>query len=76
MGGKQLVPKSYPVGATDRKLQPFFLQSVDKAGTGYGYFFRTLPCEDRQFASIGIFGQWMLVDPGRIVALLMVFSCA
>ncbi|MGH6630595.1 MAG: serine hydrolase, partial [Burkholderiales bacterium] len=71
IAGRQLVPKEYLVEATDRKLHPFFLQSVDKAGTGYGYLFRTLPGEDRQFASTGIFGQWMLVAPGRKLAMVI-----
>jgi CubicO group peptidase (beta-lactamase class C family) len=60
--GKQLIPAQWMIDATtvrdsDAHLLP------GKTTTGYGYLLWLLPGSRRQFAMIGAFGQYVLVDP-------------
>jgi CubicO group peptidase (beta-lactamase class C family) len=66
--GKQILPKSYLLEATDWHKQPNTLapckaKPLDFLGFGYGYQFWILPGEKRRFALIGRFGQVIYVDP-------------
>lgn len=64
LNGKQILPKSYLLEATDWHKQPDAL-APGKATPlfGYGYQFWILPGEKRSFALIGLYGQAIYVDP-------------
>jgi CubicO group peptidase (beta-lactamase class C family) len=64
LNGKQILPKSYLLEATDWHKQPeAFAPGKATPVYGYGYQFWILPGAKRQFALIGVYGQKIYVDP-------------
>ncbi len=69
--GHQIVPKDYLLEATDPAQQPHaFRPTIATPFFGYGYQFWLLPFAERTFAMIGIYGQFILVQPasGIVIA--------
>lgn len=60
--GRQIIPAQWMIDATTvRPADAYLLPG--KTGTGYGYLLWLLSGSRRQFAMIGAFGQYVLVDP-------------
>jgi len=71
LNGKQILPKSYLLEATDWHLQPLtFSPGQATPYYGYGYQFWTFPGERRRFALLGIYGQVIYVDPASKTVLV------
>lgn len=63
-GGRQIVPKSYLLEATDwHRHAPAFRPRKATSYFGYGYQFWTYPGTKRRFALLGVYGQSIFVDP-------------
>jgi CubicO group peptidase (beta-lactamase class C family) len=62
--GNQIIPKAYLYEATDHAVQPAGFRLNDVApGIGYGYQFWLGGRGGRNFALMGIYGQWIFVAP-------------
>ncbi len=65
VGGKQILPKSFLLEATDWHKQPSaFAPGRATPYFGYGYQFWLFPGAKRRFALLGVYGQSIFVDPG------------
>jgi CubicO group peptidase (beta-lactamase class C family) len=61
---RQVIPREYLLRATSAALQPPAFQSmIAEPYYGYGFQFRIFPCASRRFALLGIYGQYLFVDP-------------
>jgi CubicO group peptidase (beta-lactamase class C family) len=60
--GKQIIPAQWMIDATTVRPSDAYLLP-GKTTTGYGYLLWLLSGSRRQFAMIGDFGQYVLVDP-------------
>jgi CubicO group peptidase (beta-lactamase class C family) len=64
--GKQILPRSYLLEATDWKRGPEqFRPGKATPSLGYGYQFWLYPGQARRFAMLGVYGQSIFVDPGQ-----------
>jgi CubicO group peptidase (beta-lactamase class C family) len=73
LAGRQILPKSYLMEATDWHRQPVaFVPSKATPYFGYGYQVWLFPGEKRRFALLGVYGQSIFVDPG--LKLVMVIT--
>ena len=64
LNGRQILPKSYLLEATDHARQPeAFAPGRATPYLGYGYQFWLLPGPKRQFELMGVHGQAIYVDP-------------
>jgi len=69
--GQQIIPKDYLLAATDPAQQPrAFQPTVATPYFGYGYQFWLLPFQTRTFALIGIYGQFILVQPASGIVIV------
>ena len=65
-GAPAVIAPEFLVEATDwKRSPPLFRPGRATPTLGYGYQFWTLPGERRRFAMLGVYGQSLLVDPGR-----------
>ena len=71
LNGKQILPKSYLLEATDwHQHPPAFAPKKATPFYGYGYQFWLFPGEKRRFAMLGIYGQVIFVDPEKKLVLV------
>ena len=64
VGGKQILPRSFLLEATDWRKQPAqFAPGQATRYFGYGYQFWLFPGAKRRFALLGVYGQSIFVDP-------------
>jgi CubicO group peptidase (beta-lactamase class C family) len=64
VGGKQILPKTFLLEATDWRKQPAaFAPGRATPYFGYGYQFWLFPGAKRRFALLGVYGQSIFVDP-------------
>jgi len=69
--GRQILPKSYLLQATDWHRQPeAFAPRHATPFYGYGYQFWIFPGQKRRFALLGIYGQVIFVDPASKTVLV------
>jgi CubicO group peptidase (beta-lactamase class C family) len=69
--GRQLIPAQWMIDATTVRPSDAYLAPgrTKPNSTGYGYLLWLLPGARRQFALIGAYGQYILVDPAsKLVA--------
>ena len=72
VGGKQILPKSFLLEATDWHKQPAaFAPGRATPYFGYGYQFWLFPGAKRRFALLGVYGQSIFVDPGLKLAMVI-----
>jgi CubicO group peptidase (beta-lactamase class C family) len=64
--GQQIIPAQWMIDATTVRPSDAYLAPgrTSPTSNGYGYLLWLLPGNRRQFALIGAFGQYILVDPG------------
>ncbi len=64
VGGKQILPRSFLLEATDWRKQPAqFAPGQATRYFGYGYQFWLFPGAKRRFALLGVYGQSIFVEP-------------
>jgi CubicO group peptidase (beta-lactamase class C family) len=69
--GRQLLPQSYVLEATDWHKHPeAFAPQRATPRLGYGYQFWIFPGEKRRFALLGVYGQAIYVDPALKLVLV------
>jgi CubicO group peptidase (beta-lactamase class C family) len=63
--GKQIIPAQWMIDATTTRPSDAYLAPgrTSRTSMGYGYLLWLLPGARRQFAMIGILGQYVIVDP-------------
>jgi CubicO group peptidase (beta-lactamase class C family) len=71
LGGRQVVPRDYLLGATDRERQPLAFQPGRATPfLGYGLQFWLLPLRQRTFALQGVHGQAVFVQPASGIVMV------
>jgi CubicO group peptidase (beta-lactamase class C family) len=71
VGGRQIVPREYLLGATDRERQTEAFQPGRAAPFfGYGLQFWLLPMRERTFALQGVHGQALFVQPASGIVMV------
>lgn len=72
-----IVARDFLLDATDwRRAEPPFRPGYDGRYFGYGYQFWLFPGERRRFAMVGVYGQYLFVDPAQKLVMVHVAANA